>query len=151
MAMTTSLQAWNSITATELPCTQSGSCLNNCSAPQASHFLSWGCVDIDLPQVHDSPSIIPPFWPAGLFLSQPLCFQSARMLLHAVRAGWHVLFRHFRNFFQGSGNKYKCANMPRMLRGCLLDSTWKKLHVFIVWPLCVTVWEHTHHYGSTDV
>ncbi|KAK2856405.1 hypothetical protein Q5P01_005140 [Channa striata] len=46
-----SLQAWNSITATVLPCTQSGFSLNNCSAPQASHFLSWGCVDIDLPQL----------------------------------------------------------------------------------------------------
>ncbi len=36
------------------------------SAPQASHFLSWGCVDIDLPQVHDSPFIIPSFYPAGV-------------------------------------------------------------------------------------
>lgn len=65
MAVTKSLQAWNSITASVLPCTQSGFSLYNCSIPQAS-FLSWGCVDIDLPQVHGSPFIIPSYYPAGV-------------------------------------------------------------------------------------
>lgn len=58
MAATRSLQAWHSITVTVLPCTQSGLSPNNYCAPQASNLLSWGCVDIDLPQVHYSPFII---------------------------------------------------------------------------------------------
>lgn len=66
MAVTESLQAWNSLPASVLPCTQSSFPLNNCSAPQASHFLSWGCVDIDLPQVHGSAFIIPSHYPAGV-------------------------------------------------------------------------------------
>lgn len=61
MAVTESLRASNSITVTVLPCSQSGFSLNNYAAPQASHFQSWGCVDIDLPQVHDSPFITPSF------------------------------------------------------------------------------------------
>lgn len=66
MAVTKILQAWNSITVRALPCTQSGFSLNNYAAPKASHFLSWGCVDVDLPQVLNSPFIIPSFYPAGV-------------------------------------------------------------------------------------
>lgn len=39
---------------------------NNTAAPRASHFPSRGCVDVDLPQVHSPPFIIPSLYPAGV-------------------------------------------------------------------------------------
>ncbi|KAK2890306.1 hypothetical protein Q8A73_018606 [Channa argus] len=88
MAVTKSLQAWNSITATVLPCTPSGFSLNNCSAPQASHFLSWGCVDIDLPQrsLALTSFLAPPRSPHAPFSLPPISFYTSLDLQH-VRGG----------------------------------------------------------------